>query len=146
VVLKAWGPVGQCTKNYLSKPLDKCLDCHIKLIIGKNLALKGFGMSEEWRAVRRFEGRYEVSNTGDVRSLLRSGRTLIPEVLFNHRHVTLSMPGGLQRKAQIADLVLEAFVELRPEGMQSRHKVNGTNDDSVGNLYWAPKKLRKESR
>jgi hypothetical protein len=101
-------------------------------------------MNEEWRAVRSFEGRYEVSSTGDVRSLLRGGRVLIAEVLYNHRHVTLTRSDGTQKKYQVADLVLESFVELKPEGMRSKHKVNGTNNDSVGNLYWGPKNLRKE--
>lgn len=98
---------------------------------------------ELWRPVVGFEGAYEVSNRGRVRSLARSvrcsgpekgtylsrkpGRVLSPgRVKSGHVSVVLGRKGGSRL---VHALVLEAFRGPRPSGSDVRH-LNGVPDDN----------------
>lgn len=104
--------------------------------------------SEEWRPVVGFEGYYEVSNLGRVRSLDRfvnngSGSFLKPgRVLAGSRdardgrhRVGLMVDGHLTMRT-VAPLVLEAFVGPRPPGMDCLHNNGDATDDRPINLRW----------
>jgi hypothetical protein len=103
-----------------------------------------------WKPVPGFEGRYEVSDGGEVRSLdrvietvsrkgkpyrqLRKGRTLRPGKLGNagHRHVVLD--GRVDRT--VHSLVLESFIGPCPPGMEARHLNDDPMDNRLENLCW----------
>lgn len=103
--------------------------------------------NEEWRPVVGWEGRYEVSDHGRVRSLdrevylspgktrRRKGRVLKPgTVRGTHEYVNLmtstpGSPGSPRKTRYVHQLVLEAFVGPCPEGMQVCH----WNDDGLDN-------------
>lgn len=112
----------------------------------------------EWRAVVGYEGLYEVSNVGDVRSVdhvlergtLRQrthrGRLLKAYARFDvnrptggHRRVTLSRNGVVAYK-YIHRLVLEAFVGPCPEKHEGCHRDDDCENNSVSNLYWGTRK------
>lgn len=88
---------------------------------------------EEWRAVVGWEGLYEVSNHGRVRSLDRvvngvrvKGRLMKPyrdRPKYSHMIIQLSRGTGKVGAAfpLVHKLVLEAFVGPRPEGMVACH-------------------------
>lgn len=91
-------------------------------------------MSEEWRPVVGFEGFYEVSDLGRVRSVARSvpcyggTRNIKSRVLKGsperdgYLMVSLSKGNGSkQHSHKIHRLVLEAFVGPMPDGMESLH-------------------------
>lgn len=102
---------------------------------------------EEWRAVVGYEGLYEVSNLGRVRSLARevswssstmrlNGRILKPRPIHKgyvrvvlHRH-------GVSRFRRIHRLVLQAFVGECPDGMQCAHLNGEPADCRLSNLAW----------
>ena len=99
----------------------------------------------EWRAIPGFEGRYEASDTGSIRSLPRviqtkrgprriEGRVLKPGKLgnTNHRHVVLE--GRVDRT--VHSLVLEAFVGPCPQGMEARHLDDDPTNNRLDNLIW----------
>lgn len=105
--------------------------------------------NEEWRPIVGFEGRYEISDHGNVRSLDRY------ETLSNgHRRfhrggpkaATLNPTGyryvHLRRDAQgckrfVHALVLEAFVGPRPApGMHGCHNDGNPLNNHVANLRW----------
>src|SRR6266567_1689868 len=87
---------------------------------------------EEWRPVVGFEGQYEVSNYGRVKSLPRMvcRRSLSPNLLVCERmlkagvvsrygHLGVSLcKNGEQVPKSVHGLVLTAFVGPRPDGMQ----------------------------
>lgn len=109
---------------------------------------------EQWRAVIGWEGLYEVSSLGRVRSLDRMlphrhaghlyrkpGRVLKTYKGPPHGYhaVSLScMRDGVQvRKVRrVHTLVLEAFVGPRQPGYVACHGVSGIDDNSVSNLRW----------
>jgi hypothetical protein len=104
-------------------------------------------MQEEWRAIPGFEGSYEVSDMGRVRSLERKiwssykGKPYLkrvkPCVLKPQKHsggyAQISLSGTVKL---IHWLVLEAFVSLRPEGMIGCHNFGNKNDNSLANIRW----------
>ena len=113
-------------------------------------------MKEVWKDVPNYEGEYQVSNIGAVRSLDRrvrnskkgstrliSGVILKPH-LENRGYLTVSLgrwnPKGIHR------LVLSAFVEPCPKGMECRH-LNGTRTDNrLENLCWGTRKENQTDR
>ena len=101
---------------------------------------------EEWRPVVGWEGYYEVSDQGRVRSLNRTivtskgprsyaGRIIRARLSKGYPVVTMTRPG--QRKsAKIHTLVLEAFVGSRPTGKSACHNNGIPTDNRVENLRW----------
>lgn len=99
-----------------------------------------------WLPVVGYEGLYEVSDDGQVRSVDRvvprgsgtlfvRGRALIPTKIGAYQTVGLSKVGVCATR-RIHNLVLEAFVGPRPEGMVACHN-NGRRDDlRASNLRW----------
>jgi hypothetical protein len=98
--------------------------------------------AEEWRPVPGYEGRYEVSDLGRVRSLRFRNRSAdivrpTPRVLrpvLNSRgyfYVTI-----LPRVRQIHGLVLEAFVGPCPPGYEGSHLNGHAADNRLVNLVW----------
>lgn len=101
--------------------------------------------SEKWAAVGGWEGLYEVSNRGQVRSLprqtakgIRGGQVVgkyirpdgYPEAqLMDRGH-------GRRLKRMVHLLVLEAFVGPCPEGLEALHGSGGKLDASLENLSW----------
>lgn len=106
-------------------------------------------MKEVWLPVLEWEGLYEVSNYGQVRSLdrvvagksgsnvLKRGRTLRQT---NHRgYLTVRLretKTNRDRTVKVHILVLEAFDKPRPEGMVTRHLNGDSHDNKITNLVW----------
>lgn len=103
-------------------------------------------MEEVWKDVKGYEGYYQVSNLGRVRSLDRTftrsdgstatyrGRVLVP-VGRPYRHVTFSKNGKAVR-IRIHRLVAEAFIP-NPNGLSDVDHVNCIKTDNrATNLRW----------
>lgn len=91
-------------------------------------------MTEIWRPVVGFEGRYEVSNLGRVRSL-RTNRVCQPVIVPNGYYTHHLYQGGRSVKTA-GELVLEAFVSLRPLGHQVCHNDGNKTNNALDNLRW----------
>jgi hypothetical protein len=108
--------------------------------------------SEQWRPVVGYEGLYEVSDLGRVRSVdrwvrstfgskqLRRGIVLTPNT--SGPYPTHKLSGdGRQKTHRVHRLVLEAFVGPRPEGMEARHFPDHSHaNNRLDNLSWGTKK------
>ena len=106
----------------------------------------------EWRDVVGYEGLYQVSSDGRIRSLDRivphsrygqqfvAGRMLSPQPSGRHEylHVRLSKEGKT-RTLVLHRLVALAFLGTCPHGKQVRHGNKGGSDNSVGNLSYGSK-------
>lgn len=107
-----------------------------------------------WKPVVGFEGFYEVSDTGLVRSLdrhitydlqCRSGETksvtrfkrgtILKPTPKDSGHLLVSLGRGTVPRS-VHSLVLEAFVGPRPEGMNGLHENDDPADNRLENLYW----------
>ena len=105
---------------------------------------------EEWRPVVGFEGKYEVSSLGRVRSLGRvmmrrngvpktiAGRVVSPFHVppVGYRYVHLWDGTGKRFSRGVHTLVLEAFVGPRKSGMVGCHNNGDAADNSIENLRW----------
>lgn len=100
--------------------------------------------SDLWRDVVGYEGIYEVSSLGRVRSLDRidagghrlTGRLLSPSVHSNgYMGLLLSKDAKIVTK-KVHRLVLEAFRGPCPDGCQTRHLDGCQTNNELTNLCW----------
>lgn len=107
---------------------------------------------EEWRPVVGYEGRYEVSSQGRVRSVGREVkfgdrfRVVKPRIVRQYISengylcVYVSREGeykrGWDREVVVHKLVLEAFVGARPGGCWASHLDDVKTDNRLVNLVW----------
>ncbi len=111
-------------------------------------------MTEIWKPVVSYEGQYEVSDRGRVRSLDRvqtytrtdqySGRDLI--IVRRHRgkmlrpgrmtggHLSVALGKG--NSVCVHVMVLEAFIGPCPSGHESLHRDDVPANNSLDNLRW----------
>ncbi len=103
---------------------------------------------EEWKDVAGYEGFYQVSSEGRVRSLVRllpsaheAGMRKEKQILAfgsnkqGRLQVTLCMHGKT-RRFQVHTLVLTAFKGPCPEGLECLHEDNDYTNNRPGNLKW----------
>ena len=96
---------------------------------------------ELWKDICGYEGRYQVSNWGRIKSLNRTitdcrrRRQIIREKILKpenvddgYERVSLCRNGG-QKHHRVATLVYEAFNGPIPEGLEIDH-INGNNRDN----------------
>lgn len=100
-----------------------------------------------WRPVVGWEGLYEVSSEGQVRSLPRKGRRearMLTPVTGKRGYlvVTLSREGRC-RPHPIHRIVAEAFLGPRPDGMEVCHSDGSRLNNSVGNLRYGTSSQNK---
>ncbi len=108
------------------------------------------GVSEEWRDIPGWEGLYQASSKGRIRSLSRklcTGRTIRQRVLRARHSVSpanvvlppcvrlCDMPRK-QLKTSVGRLVLMAFVGDQP-GMVAHYKDGDRLNCSIENLEWS---------
>ena len=89
-----------------------------------------------WLPVVGYEGRYEVSSAGQIRSLL-THKVLRQSMHSTKRYqVNLTSPGGKAKTRKVHQLVAEAFIGLPPEGMVVCHNNGNGLDNRASNLRY----------
>lgn len=104
---------------------------------------------EVWKDIEGFEGLYQVSNLGNVKSLeknvschkihLRKQKEMIlSPSKCNDRYITFSLSKNKKRKYLLAHrLVATAFIP-NPDGKTEVNHIDGNRqNNTVGNLEWA---------
>jgi NUMOD4 motif/HNH endonuclease len=101
---------------------------------------------ERWLPVPGFEGRYEVSDRGRVRSVDRvikniktrrwPGKVLSQPLSWGGYPTVRLSDFGKQTPFFVHHLVLTVFAGPCPEGQEALHGPAGRLDASIGNLHW----------
>lgn len=106
-------------------------------------------MEEIWKDVKNYEGYYQVSNLGRVKSLAKPkqpgrGNRARPEMIMQstmsktgYVFIQLKRGGSVRIKFPVHRLVSQAFIP-NPENKPEVHHINHIRDDNrVENLEWA---------
>lgn len=101
-------------------------------------------VAETWRPVVGFEGSYEVSNLGRIRSLPRNtrmgtlgGRRLLKQETARNGYLRVCLSrDGTVRHFSVHRLVLDAFVGIRMPGQEGCHQNGIRADNCLANLRW----------
>lgn len=106
-------------------------------------------IDEVWKPVVGYEGLYEVSSIGDIRSLFHGGsnrwknakypRMMLPYVVRGHYALFLSCNGS-QKSYCVNRLVLEALCGPCPIGYEAAHLNGKPLDNCFTNLVWCTHK------
>ena len=106
-------------------------------------------MDEIWKPIKDYEGLYEVSNMGRVRSLDRmrwggsragmcliKGIVLTPRPIWNNYLTVNLCKNGVQKNYLIHRLVAEAHIPNPDNLPQVNHKDENRQNNIVSNLEW----------
>ena len=93
---------------------------------------------EVWKPIVGFEGRYEVSDKGRVRSLKfrGNGGLRVMKGSLNQSGYRVLTLGKSRKQFRAHCLVLEAFVGPRPDGMEGCHGDGDKDNNALRNLRW----------
>lgn len=101
-------------------------------------------MEEVWKDIKGYEGKYQVSNLGRVKSFPKKTyskeRILTPIVNVDGYYVVDLCKDGNAKRYRINRLVAEAFIP-NPDGLpQVGHKDETKTNNNVNNLEWTTPK------
>jgi hypothetical protein len=99
---------------------------------------------EHWEPAPGYEGRYDVSSEGRVRSVRREGRhygrtgVIMKPSRHNYGYFYFSLydDSGRHRRVMVHQLVAKAFLGPRPEGLEACHDNGDPTCNAVWNLKW----------
>jgi hypothetical protein len=96
-------------------------------------------MAEEWRSIPEFEGLYEVSSEGRVRSLprrtTRGGIRALTLDSFGYSQIALCRD-GIKYPTRVHVLVAAAFLGSRPDRQEIRHLDGDPSNSHPSNLAY----------
>lgn len=103
--------------------------------------------TEEWRDIKDYEGLYQISNYGRVRSLTRTdslGRiwkgkirtAWFPKGKDKHYPSIMLSKNSKKTRRELHRLVLEAFVGPCPDGLEGCHQDGDKKNNKLDNLRW----------
>lgn len=95
-------------------------------------------MKEIWKDVKGYEGLYQISNIGNVRTLIKNKKLKINET--GEYDYVIFYKNGTRKCQKIHRLVAENFIE-NPYNLECvNHKDENKKNNSVNNLEWCTKK------
>jgi NUMOD4 motif-containing protein/HNH endonuclease len=122
-----------------ARPPDEMLDDLFSMLVRPD-SEPPFADEEIWLPVTGYEGRYEVSSLGRIRTLVKVGRKargglLKPFPKGSYRAVKLYL-NGTSRTIGVHQLVLTAFRGPCPAGREGCHNDGEAANNVLANLRW----------
>jgi hypothetical protein len=102
---------------------------------------------EEWRNIPGFEGLYQVSNMGRVKSLSRKKGRILKPVVHSNGYMRINLYAGKKpQRKYVHRLVAETFL-VNPQNKREVNHLDGDKtNNSIFNLEWAtPRENGKHS-
>jgi len=99
-------------------------------------------MKEVWKDIPEYEGLYQVSNLGQVRSIGRAttkGKILKPDEVNGYLRVMLSK-NNIRKNFLVHRLVANTFICEMDDTMQVNHKDFNRKNNTPKNLEWVTRK------
>ena len=105
-------------------------------------------MEELWKDIPNYNGLYQASNMGNIRSLdrmvnakngskcLKKGKMLIPQILHDGYYQVRLCDNGKSRQYRIHQLVAMCFVEKQKGNNQVNHIDECLTNNNASNLEW----------
>ena len=105
-------------------------------------------MKEIWKNIKGYEGLYQVSNLGRVKSLERKdnlGRKVNEKILKNrnatHGYIAVILSKDSNKKTyRVHRLVAEAFIPNPNKYLEVNHKDENKSNNRIDNLEWCDRK------
>jgi hypothetical protein len=102
-------------------------------------------MIEKWLPVPKYDGKYEVSNLGSIRSLWTAEKIVLRAGKQSKGYLTVSLADGIRPKHSkshlVHRLVATAFLGDPPEGKSQINHLDGNRENNcVTNLEWCDSK------
>ena len=95
----------------------------------------GYSMEEVWKDIPGYEGRYQVSDQGRVRSFVKSSHGVILRPgRMSGGHMSVALGRG--NSQCVHKLVLLTFIGSAPEKHECRHLNGVPSDNRLENLRW----------
>lgn len=119
--------------------------------------LESITLAERWLPVPGYEGFYEISDLGRVRSVDRvvrisdgrlvpyKGKLLSAKTSRGYKIVNLHKP-GIEKYRTVHSLVLEAFIGPRPDGLECCHWDGNPANNVLSNLRWDTRSANGQDR
>ena len=96
--------------------------------------------SLKWLPVVGYDGLYEVSESGDVRSLFRYKKTLKHSVMKNGYHTVELFKDKKRKRVLVHRIVADAFIHNTGNLPQVNHKDENKSNNAASNLEWCTAK------
>ena len=107
------------------------------------------GLIEVWKDIENYEGIYQVSTHGNIKSLPRSrkgGHNSVVRVAGRHMKLSLGTVGYLDvvlskdtviKHSMVHRLVAKAFIENKENNLTVNHKDGNKLNNNISNLEWS---------
>ena len=95
---------------------------------------------EIWKDKKDYEGHYQVSNCGRVKSIKFGKEIILKQNIRNGYYYVFLSKNGIVKKYYVHRLVAEAFIDNPDNLPQINHKDENKLNNSVENLEWCDTK------
>ena len=94
--------------------------------------------NEKWLPIETYEGMYEVSDKGNVRSLKRKNKPHILILLIDKsgRKTVSLCKDGKEKRYKVHRLVLSAFIGACPDDLETCHNDGNASNNHIENIRW----------
>lgn len=90
---------------------------------------------ELWKDIPDYEGKYQVSNMGRVKSFVKNNSgCLLKPGKASHQYYTVAL--GRNNSKTVHSLVALAFIGVKPKGMEVLHLDGSRDNNMVSNLRY----------